>query len=581
MTDTPRNNKVFDSDSSDFSNSFDYPDSSDSFNDASAVHPTLWIQGSKGTALSGKTIVIGVTGSIAAVQTIQLARELIRFGATVYAVATNAALQIIHEDALFYATGHPVITRLSGRVEHVEFFGARGRADLFLIAPATANTISKIAAGIDDTTVTTFATTAIGEGKKVMVVPAMHESMYRHPKVSGNLRSLESLGIDVIGPRFEEGIAKIADIDEIVLRVLRSLGDKTLAGKSVFITSGSTAESVDPIRLLTNRASGRTGSALSREAYIRGAEVYLFHRTKSPWAHLPHFHDIYAESVQEMINAVTDKIALADVPKSGKNILISSAAISDYTVEKKDSKIKSGERELTLTLRPTKKLIEEACYTDPNLFIVGFKAETGVSRQELIDTAAAKIEAGIADMVVANDVKEKGMGTTDNDVWLVTKDYLTNRNMKTVVPISGNKEKIAAELFNHIIVEVSKDAPHVLMDLEIRTTGSEDSDESEDIEISGLFLREDEEDEENEEDDILDSYLNDGDEEVDDSDDSDDAGDTDDTDVSDDANDTDDSDDAADSVLSVFKNPSPSSRSKPRRKPVQMKGRVFGKKGID
>lgn len=534
MTDTSRNIKDF-----------------DSLNTAPAVHPTLWIRESKGTALSGKTIVIGVTGSIAAVQTVQLARELIRHGAAVYAVATNAALQIIHEDALHYATGNPIITRLTGRVEHVEFFGALGRAALFLIAPATANTISKIAAGIDDTPVTTFATTAIGEGKKVMVVPAMHESMYRHPKVLENLQSLESMGIDVIGPRFEEGVAKIAGNDEIVLRVIRSLGDQTLAGKSVFITSGSTAESIDPIRLLTNRASGRTGSALAREAYVRGAEVYLFHRSKSPWAHLPHFHDVFAESVQDMINAVTDKIALADVPESGKNILISSAAISDYTIEKNESKIKSGERELTLTLRPTKKLIEEACYTDPNLFIVGFKAETGVSRQELIGFAAAKIEAGIADMVVANDVKEKGMGTDDNDVWLVTKDYLINHDMKTVVPISGNKEKIAAELFDYIVIGASEDVPYVSINSEIRTAGQNDLDESAGFENSETELMEGKDEDEDEEEDETDGAYPNG---------------------------RDMKGPAAGIAPSAFSAPVSSPSSKKRRKPVQMKGRVFGKR---
>ena len=150
---------------------------------AAPVHPTRWILNSKGKTLSGKTIVLGVTGSIAAVETVKLARELIRYGANVYAVMSDAACRIIHKDALHYATGNPVIANLTGRVEHVEFFGSKGIADLFLIAPATANTVSKIAAGIDDTPVTTFATTAIGEGKKVMLVPAMHESMYRHPQV--------------------------------------------------------------------------------------------------------------------------------------------------------------------------------------------------------------------------------------------------------------------------------------------------------------------------------------------------------------------------------------------------------------
>ena len=422
----------------------------------SSVHPTLWIRESKGKNLSGKTIVLGVTGSIAAVQTVQLARELIRYGASVYAVATNAALSIIHEDALHYATGNPVIKSLTGRVEHVEFFGANGYADLLLIAPATANTVSKIAAGIDDTTVTTFATTAIGEGKKIMVVPAMHESMYRHPKVLENIKILKSWGIEIIAPRLEEGIAKIADTDEIVLRVLRTLGDNSLAGKSVFVTSGATAESIDPIRILTNRASGKTGEFIAREAYVRGAEVYLFHKNVSKYSGLPHFYDIFTESCRDMTNAVTEKIALADPPRAGKNILISAAAISDYTLDADDSKIKSGSSELTLKLRPTKKLIEEACYTDPNLFIVAFKAETEVLHQELIDIAASKIEEGIADLVVANDVKEKGMGTDDNDVYLVTSKYLKDRDLKSVLSISGSKEKIAAELFDCILDEVSE-----------------------------------------------------------------------------------------------------------------------------
>ncbi|WNY28615.1 Coenzyme A biosynthesis bifunctional protein CoaBC [Methanimicrococcus stummii] len=515
---------------------------SETVGSADSVHPTLWIRGAKGTALFGKTIVIGVTGSIAAVETIKLARELIRHGAAVHAVMTDAAHQIVHENALHYATGNPVITKLSGRVEHVEFFGSNGSADLFLIAPATANTISKIAAGIDDTPVTTFATTAIGEGKKVMIVPAMHESMYRHPKVLENLKTLKSWNIDVVGPKIEEGIAKIASNDEIVLRVLRALGDNSLAGKTVFITSGSTAESVDPIRLLTNRASGKTGEALAKEAYARGAEVYLFHRSKSPMAGLPHFHDIHVESVSDMIQAVTEKIALADIPAAGKNILISAAAISDYTIDAADSKIKSGGRDLTITLKPTKKLIEEACYTDPNLFIVGYKAETDVTHQQLIDSAAEKIDAGIADFVVANDVKEKGMGTDENDVYVVTKEYVVNRDMKTVVPISGSKSEIATALFDLIGSRMGEEGPSVFIDLEI--AGS-DSDDSENLETKH--------DGENEEslnlleETIDDNYLNE-------------------TENSNEMNDAENS------------NVSESKKSVLRKKPAQVKGRTFKRK---
>src|SRR5690606_41131665 len=178
-------------------------------------HPTLWIQGQKSSSLAGKTIVIGVTGSIGAVRTVELARELIRNGAEGHAGMTEAATRILHPDALHYATGNPAITELGGRVEHVEFCGLKGRADLLLIAPATANTVGKIAFGIDDTPVTSFATTALGSGVPVMVVPAMHESMFRHPAVAENLVKLNSWGIQIVGPRLEEGVAKIAANEEI------------------------------------------------------------------------------------------------------------------------------------------------------------------------------------------------------------------------------------------------------------------------------------------------------------------------------------------------------------------------------
>ncbi|WNY25178.1 bifunctional phosphopantothenoylcysteine decarboxylase/phosphopantothenate--cysteine ligase CoaBC [Methanolapillus millepedarum] len=413
-------------------------------------HPTRWISESKGNSLSGKTIVIGVTGSIAAVSIVTLARELIRYGADVFSVTTDAACQIIHPNALHYATGNPVITELSGRVEHVEFFGSKGRGDLLLIAPATANTISKIAMGIDDTPVTTFATTAIGEGKKVMIVPAMHESMYRHPKVIENLKTLKSWGIEIVGPRMEEGIAKIANNDEIVWRIKRALEENSpsttgFSGTNIFITSGATAESIDSIRILTNRASGKTGTALALSAYEKGAEVFLFHRNKLDFD-LPHLNEIYVESADDMTKSVIQKIK--DEKSTGakhKNILISAAAISDYTTDKKEEKIKSGKSELILSLHPTKKLIEEAKKADPDLLVVAFKAETAMSFEELMDSAAQKINEGIADIVVANNVREKGMGTDDNDVYLVFKDLMIKW-----IPISGRKEMIADEILKFI-----------------------------------------------------------------------------------------------------------------------------------
>src|SRR5512136_338369 len=333
-------------------------------------------------SLSGKLIIVGVTGSIAGVRTVDTIRDLIRRGAEVHCVMSHAACLILHPYALEYASGHPVITEITGRVEHVDFCGTDGRADLLLISPATANTISKMALGIDDTPVATFATTAIGSGKPVMVVPAMHEAMYRHPAVAKNLEHLQALGVAVVDPRIEEGKAKIADSQRIVLEVERMLGSGDLAAKKILITSGSNAEAIDPIRILTNRASGRTGVEIGLEAYRRGAEVAIIHRSRPS---LP-FREIYAESAEEMLNAVMAEL------ESGYHALISAAAIADYTLDPSQEKIKSGQ-DLILRLKPTKKIIKAVRSLYPDLKIVGFKAETFVSDEELMRRAVESMKS--------------------------------------------------------------------------------------------------------------------------------------------------------------------------------------------
>lgn len=395
---------------------------------AGKFHPTLWIQGQKSASLAGKTIVLGVTGSIGAVKTVELARELIRNGAEVHAVMTEAATHILHPDALHYATGNPAITELGGRVEHVEFCGLKGRADLLLIAPATANTIGKIAYGIDDTPVTSFVTTALGSGVPVMVVPAMHESMFRHPAVAENLVKLKSWGISIVGPRLEEGIAKIAANEEIVLEVERALGSKTLENRKIIITSGSTAESLDPIRILTNRASGKTGRELALEAYRNGADVTLVHRNRLGFAGI---REIFAESAGDMTDAVLSEL------EKGYDILISSAAIADYTADPSPEKIKSG-GELVLKLKPTRKLIKECREKYPDLVIIGFKAETGVKKDELLKRAASTLKASKLDLIAANDVAKGGMGTEENELYLLGREKSEPRHVR------GNKRKLAA-----------------------------------------------------------------------------------------------------------------------------------------
>lgn len=362
-------------------------------------------------SLSGKTVMVGVTGSIAAVRVVDLIRDLIRRGAEVHCVMSPAAQQILHPYALEYASSNPVITEITGRVEHVLFCGVKGKADLLLIAPATANTIGKMACGIDDTPVTTFATTALGSGKPVMVVPAMHEAMYCHPAVIRNLATLHSMNVVLIDPRIEEGKAKIADNSRIVLEIERLLGPNDLKGKKILVTSGSNAERIDPIRILTNRASGKTGTEIALEAYRQGADVAIVHRFKQG---LP-FKEIYAESAREMLDAVLSELS------GGYDALISAAAIADYTLDPSAEKIKSGQ-DRVLRLKPTRKIIRAVRDAYPDLRIVGFKAETFISEDELALRAAQSMQSTGLDLVVANDVGSGGIGTDENRVMIIDKN---------------------------------------------------------------------------------------------------------------------------------------------------------------
>ncbi len=382
-------------------------------------------------SLEGKTVVLGITGSIAAVRCVELARELMRHGANVHAVMTKEAQKIIHPEAMKYATGNCVVTEITGAVEHVEFCGIGGRATLLLIAPCTANTIGKIAHGIDDTNVTTFATTAFGSGIPIMIVPAMHESMYNHPIVIENIGKLTELGVEFINPVLDEGAAKIASTDEIMLRVERALYKKTLARKRIIITGGATAEAIDPIRIITNRASGKTGVELTLEAFRRGADVTLVHRGCMGIQGICEFN---VESARDMTETVIEELG------KGYDLLISAAAISDFTVTPSKEKIKSG-KQVNIALKPAPKLIKEARRKYPDLKIIGFKAETGISEDELIKRARSSMETLSLSMVVANDVSSGGMGTEDNEVYLID---------SSIKRVAGTKREIAFEIMDKV-----------------------------------------------------------------------------------------------------------------------------------
>ncbi|WP_251343536.1 bifunctional phosphopantothenoylcysteine decarboxylase/phosphopantothenate--cysteine ligase CoaBC [Haloplanus halophilus] len=341
--------------------------------------------------LEGTHVALGVTGSIAAVKTVELAHELRRHGASVRAVMTDAARGIVHPWALEFATDHPPVTELTGAVEHVDLCGREGWADVLLIAPATANTVGKVAAAVDDTPVTTCATTALGAGVPVVVAPAMHEPMYDHPGVLDAIERVESWGVDFVDPRIEEGKAKIASEDAVVTALARATTPDPLAGRQVVVTSGATTESVDPIRTLSNRASGRTGRAVARACHVRGASVTLVHDGPDV-----HYADVRrVESAAEMLDAVRSAV-------DGADALVSAAAVSDFTVERAPEKIRSGEP-ITLELEPTPKLLDTVRADHPDLTMVGFKAETSGDDDAMVERARAlRDRVGLA-FVVAND----------------------------------------------------------------------------------------------------------------------------------------------------------------------------------
>jgi phosphopantothenoylcysteine decarboxylase/phosphopantothenate--cysteine ligase len=364
--------------------------------------------------LEGVNVALGVTGSIAAVTTVELAHELRRRGASVRAIATESAQGIVHPWALEFATGESPITEITGDVEHVELCGRDGWADVLLIAPATANTVGKVAAAIDDTPVTTAATTALGAGVPVVIAPAMHEPMYDHPGVLDAIERVESWGVAFVDPRIEEGKAKIATADAIALATAQAIGDRPLADRHVVVTAGATAERVDPVRLLTNRASGRTGRAVARACRARGAEVTLVQGMGGPAPADADALDAdptaYAtvervESAAEMVAATAEAVADADA-------LVSTAAVADYTVAARDEKIRSGQSELTLALSPTPKLLDEVRDARPDLSVVGFKTETSGDDAAMVERARDLRERVGCAFVVANDAGVMGAADT-------------------------------------------------------------------------------------------------------------------------------------------------------------------------
>jgi phosphopantothenoylcysteine decarboxylase/phosphopantothenate--cysteine ligase len=407
-------------------------------------HPSKDIKGSRSTVLKNRKIALCITGSVAASQCPEIARALMREGAEVHAIMSEMARKIIHPYLMHWATGNRVVTELTGAIEHVLLAGEfPDKTDLVLVAPATANTISKIAAGIDDTPVTTVVTTAFGSRLPIVIVPAMHESMYRHPIVTENIRKLQSLGVEFVGPKVEEDKAKIAEIEEIVRAVVHKLAARRDFKQKVLVTAGPTLEHMDPIRVLTNRSSGKTGMAIVEEALSRGAEVALVY---GPGIAIPPSgaHTISVESSQQMYDAV-----VSELKSKNYDVVIAAAAVADWMPKRRSrSKVPTGTKaELTLELKPTPKIIDAIKQVCPDVFLVAFKAESKLSDEELVKRAYDRLRKAHADLIVANDVGRKGVGFAQDtsDVFIIDRD-------KKVTHVSlTTKRDVAKHLIDTII----------------------------------------------------------------------------------------------------------------------------------
>jgi len=414
------------------------------------THPSKDIIGTKSRLLKGRKIALCITGSVAAAKCPEIARELMRQGAEVYTVMSAMAQKMIHPYLMEWATGNHVVTELTGKIEHVMLVGeGANKADLVLVAPATANTISKIACGIDDTPVTTLVSTAFGSGTHIMIVPAMHESMYRHPVVTENIKKLQSLGVEFVGPRVEEGKAKMAETKEIVEAVIRRLTvKKDLTKKKVIVTAGPTLEYIDPVRIIMNKSSGKMGVAVAEEALSRGAEVTLIY---GPGTSIPPIDakKIPVETSKEMYEAVISEL------KSKKyDIAIATAAVADWAPEEHfEYKVPTSTTpELTVKLKPTPKIIDAIKKINPDTFLVAFRAEYNLSDEELVQSAYERLKKAKADLIAANDIgrKEVGFGYDTNEIFIV------DANKKVVhVPLAAKRE-VAKRLFDVIINKIKQ-----------------------------------------------------------------------------------------------------------------------------
>ncbi len=379
--------------------------------------------------LNGKTVLLGVTGGIAAYKAAAVASALVKLHANVEVVMTAHAAQFIAPLTFDQLIGNRVSVDTFDRnfVHQVEHISLARRSDLVLIAPATANVCAKLAHGLADDMLTT---TVLACRCPKLIAPAMNTNMFENPVTQDNLETLRRYGWEVIAPASgrlacgDVGAGKLPEPETLVWHVLRALAlPHDLAGKRVLVTAGPTCEPLDPVRYLTNHSTGKMGCALAKMAMLRGADVTLVAGPLSV-APPPFVTVVNVGTAQEMFDAVTARAPEAD-------FIFKAAAVADYTpADYHDEKVKKKDGELTIPLRRTQDILQHlGDHRRAGQVICGFSMET----ENMLENSRAKLEKKHVDMICANNLKVAGagFGTDTNVVTLITAQGVTELPLRS------------------------------------------------------------------------------------------------------------------------------------------------------
>ncbi len=394
--------------------------------------------------LENKTVLLCVSGGIAAYKSASLASMLVKNGADVRVILTKHAQEFIRPLTFESLTGHRCYTDLFEQDDEFKapHIGLAQLADAIIVAPATANIIAKLSCGIADDMLTT---TVLASKAPKFIAPAMNSDMYLNPVTQENLARLSSLGMEVITPDTghlacgDEGIGKMPEPEVLYEHLLTALAhEKDMTGMHVLVSAGPTQEALDPVRFLTNHSSGKMGYCLAKECMLRGADVTLV-TGKTSLTPPIHTEVVPVLSAEDMFDAVTKRSGEAD-------LILMAAAVADYRPKKEaPEKIKKTGENQTLSLLPTKDIL--AClgeHKKPGQYLCGFSMET----ENLVENSRKKLSEKNLDMIVANNVKEEGAGfeTDTNIVTLITPKG------ETALPLMS-KEEAAGKILDQILKE--------------------------------------------------------------------------------------------------------------------------------